>query len=95
VTPGEYEWSLPSDETLSEIKCLTMVGEAFDDGRYRQVSYETTTPDCKDTINRKSMADDSVTQTYTFTVWPDIVPPVDGTLIELVVDETTGALPSL
>jgi len=47
MTTGEYEWTLPSETEIAALPCLTMIGEAFDDGRYRQVSFEATTPDCR------------------------------------------------
>jgi len=54
MTTGEYEWTLPSVDT---IKCFTMIGEAFDDGRYRQVSFEAVQPDCRDVLIRFGKVD--------------------------------------
>jgi len=71
-----------------------MIGEAFDDGRYRQVTFKATTPDCREPITRTSSLVATETHTFTFTVWPNVDLPVDGTLIELVVD-ANGALPSI
>lgn len=53
LTTGGYEWSLPE---MSEFKCLSEAVEGFDDGRYRQRSYEASTDDCKDTIVRVQLA---------------------------------------
>jgi hypothetical protein len=89
---GEYDWALLSDEELQAITCLTH-SAAIDDGRYRQVTFEATTPDCVQPIVRKWATDDTVTETWTFTVWPIIEPPIEGSLVMLVVDETTGVLP--
>jgi hypothetical protein len=48
---GGYEWALPEDQqTWTE--CFTAIGESFDDGRYRQASFEATKPDCRDTLVR-------------------------------------------
>ena len=60
---------------------MTPVGETFDDawGRFRQVSYEATVPDCKDTLVRVSTAAVEGTempaqQVWSFSVWPDRQP---------------------
>jgi hypothetical protein len=58
---GEYDWALQTIEELQAITCLTH-SAAIDDGRYRQVTFEATTPDCVTTIVRKWLADDTVTQ---------------------------------
>jgi hypothetical protein len=60
LTSGGYEWGSPVSTEISAINCLVMIGEPFDDGRYRQVSYEAMTPDCRDELNRASNADSSV-----------------------------------
>jgi len=83
MTTGEYEWKLPSESEILALPCLTMLGEAFDDGRYRQVSFEATTPDCRLEMTRFKMPDGSDapstdTQTFTFTVWPEFPPTLEG-----------------
>jgi hypothetical protein len=50
MSDGTYEWDLPADHAWA--KCLAPVGEAFDDGRYRQVSYEAVKGDCIDRLVR-------------------------------------------
>jgi hypothetical protein len=97
VTIGEYEWSLLSEDEVKDLKCFTMVGEAYDNGQYRQVSFDTTTPDCRDEMTRHSMADDSVTKTYTFTVWPDHEPAWAAHFypLDLPADSTVVALPEI
>jgi hypothetical protein len=91
---GAYVWKLQTIEELQAITCFEH-SAAIEDSRYRQVTFEATTPDCIQTVVRVSEADDTVTETWTFTVWPDIEPPVDGSLIVLEVDAATGLLPSL
>jgi len=79
MTTGGYEWSL-SEDAHSWTNCLTLIGEPFDDGRYRQISYKATTPDCKDHLvrmqNNVPDGETVVTQAYTFAVWPDREPDV-------------------
>jgi len=67
---------------------LAPVGEAFDDGRYRQVSYEVVKSDCVDTLIRTSLVNVTpvVTKEFKFTAWYDGEPPHDGTLITLTND---------
>jgi hypothetical protein len=89
---GKYDWSLPSEEEQQAFKCLKP-STSLDEGRYRQVSFEASTPDCVETIVRTSLTDETITVTWSFTVWPVIEPPVDGSLILLEVDPTTLALP--
>jgi len=77
LTTGGYEFSIPADHAWA--KCLTPVGESFDDGRYRQVSYKATVPDCKDVLVRVQavVAGSTVKpaeQVWTFAVWPDRQP---------------------
>jgi len=74
LTTGGYEWSIAADHTWA--KCLTPVGEAFDDGRYRQVSYKATVPDCKDVLVRvqavaAGSTEKPAEQIWSFSVWPD------------------------
>jgi len=89
MTTGGYEWSnVGIDATWN--KCLTQIGEGFDDGRYRQASFEATKGDCVDTITRMQNVPATTgteiiitpvvpaTQTLTFKVWPDRVPKLEG-----------------
>lgn len=90
-----YEWDLPKDHTWS--KCLVPVGEGFDDGRYRQTSYEAVQPDCVDKLVRTSMfiplpPAKPAQLEVTFTVWYDGEPAHDGTMIPLDVN-AEGNLP--
>ena len=78
---GGYFWDLPADHTWA--KCLSPVGEAFDDGRYRQVSYKVEKCNCVDSLVRTQIAEvegstEIATATYTFTVWPTALPEFDG-----------------
>jgi hypothetical protein len=50
----KFEWSVPQAEDLT---CLKQV-EISDDSRYRQISYEATTPDCEYTIIRNKITSD-------------------------------------
>jgi len=78
MTTGEYEWKLPLESEIAALPCLTMIGEAFDDGRYRQVSFEATTPNCRVEITRSRVLEETETQTFTFTVWPEFPPTLEG-----------------
>lgn len=51
MSTGHYEWSNEGIEA-EWAKCLTPIGEPFDDGRYRQASYEATKGDCVDSLTR-------------------------------------------
>lgn len=94
-TTGEYEWDLPENNEWA--KCLISTAKPFDDGRYRQVSYEVIKPDCKDVLVRTSTAKPAEgeapkTQAYSFTVWFEGEPAHDGMLVPLTVD-AEGKLP--
>jgi hypothetical protein len=60
LTTGVYEWNIPA-ATSVDINCMKSLAEPFDDGRYRQVSYEALTPDCRMELTLTSVADETVT----------------------------------
>jgi hypothetical protein len=80
MSTGGYEWSIAADHSWA--KCLEPVGEAFDDGRYRQVSYKAFAPNCQDVLVRVAGAADStvqpVEQIMTFNVLPAREPVTEG-----------------
>jgi len=89
VSENFYEWTLPD---IDAVQCLTLL-ESFDDGRYRQVSFEASTPDCKYTATRyKNLQDggidDTQTDEFSVSVWPVRAAPVDGTLLEIDLEAT-------
>jgi len=58
TSAGDYEWSNLEEP---KFKCLTKIGE-FDEGRYRQVSFEATKAECTDSIVRfQSVKEGAVT----------------------------------
>jgi hypothetical protein len=68
---------------LDSITCFEHVGETFDDGRYRQISFKAITVECKYELVRHAVGpngeiDETVKKTYKFSVRPDRVPDYGG-----------------
>lgn len=80
---GSYKWSLPSKDS---ILCFEQIGETFDDGRYRQISFKAITVECKYELTRYLVTstgetDPNVSKIMKFSVRPDRVPDYGDNLV--------------